>query len=125
MGDLCDPCPLSPENDADDDGLCAAEDNCPDTPNPDQTDTDGDNLGDACDNCPEDFNEDQGDLDGDGVGDLCDCARQNPDEPGPDGECGPDCGMTIAPRRTGDHRGATFSFLMLLPFAFALRRRSP
>lgn len=43
---------LPPIDDADDDGVADAVDNCPDTPNPDQVDTDGDGPGDACDPVP-------------------------------------------------------------------------
>jgi len=56
--------------DADDDGLCDGDDNCPDDPNPDQAD--GDGVGNACDNCPDDPNPDQDDADADGIGDECD-----------------------------------------------------
>lgn len=35
--------------DADGDGWCVAQDNCPETPNPDQRDSDDDGIGDACD----------------------------------------------------------------------------
>ncbi len=58
--------------DDDEDGLCSAEDNCPNVPNPDQADGDGDGVGDACDNCLNAPNPDQSDQDGDAVGDVCD-----------------------------------------------------
>ena len=58
--------------DEDEDGLCAAEDNCPLISNPDQSDLDMDGVGDACDNCIDVQNPDQIDDDGDGIGDLCD-----------------------------------------------------
>ncbi len=58
--------------DTDGDGLCAAEDNCPDVFNTDQTDGDSDGRGDACDNCPAVPNPDQLDADFDGIGDACD-----------------------------------------------------
>ncbi|MDX1510607.1 MAG: thrombospondin type 3 repeat-containing protein [Nitriliruptorales bacterium] len=61
------PCP-----DADQDGVCDGEDNCPDDANADQADGDGDGVGDVCDNCPEASNPGQEDSDGDGVGDACD-----------------------------------------------------
>ncbi len=81
-----------PCSDADGDGICDEEDNCPTTPNADQANSDGDNLGDACDACPNDpdndmdndglcANEDncpmvpnvnQEDLDQDEIGDACD-----------------------------------------------------
>ena len=54
------------------DGVCQAEDNCPDIPNPNQNDFDGDRIGDLCDNCPASANLDQNDADGDGIGDACD-----------------------------------------------------
>ena len=40
--------------DIDGDGICDAEDNCPQVVNPAQTDTDLDGIGDACDPCPAD-----------------------------------------------------------------------
>jgi hypothetical protein len=76
IGDACDDCNILPgtpcddgdactENDVydnncncagtyadnDNDGVCNAEDNCPDTANPDQTDTDNNGVGDACEGC--------------------------------------------------------------------------
>ena len=58
--------------DADADGVCDADDNCPITFNTDQQDTDGDGNGNACDLC---FGDDaEGDSDSDGVcdpNDLC------------------------------------------------------
>jgi len=58
--------------DADADGKCDDEDNCPNTPNPVQEDADSDGKGDACDNCPNVYNPDQTDTDNDGLGDICD-----------------------------------------------------
>ncbi len=97
--------------DADEDGLCDGDDNCPQLANPDQADRDqdgigdacdpcpdsadpenrdrdGDGRGDACDNCPAAVNADQADGDGDGVGDACDnCALDdNPDQGDQDGD---------------------------------------
>jgi hypothetical protein len=90
LGDVCDACPFDPDNDVDDDGICAADadgalDNCPLDANADQADLDGDAEGDVCDpdddgdtvedaadNCPLDANADQADGDGDGIGDVCD-----------------------------------------------------
>jgi hypothetical protein len=51
----CDPatgvCSYAAKNggDTDGDGVCDANDDCPDVPNPDQSDVDRDGLGDACD----------------------------------------------------------------------------
>ena len=61
-------------NDADNDGVLDALDNCPNTPNPTQADLDMDGAGDACDNCPTTSNVGQADGDGDGVGDACEGA---------------------------------------------------
>ncbi|MBK7382176.1 MAG: T9SS type A sorting domain-containing protein [Flavobacteriales bacterium] len=52
--------------DADLDGVCDDEDNCPADANPAQTDTDLDGLGDACDVCPTIFNGTPGDACDDG-----------------------------------------------------------
>ena len=59
-------------NNADGDGLCDEEDNCPDNINTSQSDTDNDGVGNACDNCLSVYNPDQVDFDGDGQGDACD-----------------------------------------------------
>ncbi len=69
--DMC--CP-----DNDNDGLCEADDNCPNESNPGQTDTDSDTVGDLCDNCPDDPNTDQTDADADGIGAACDRCDTNP-----------------------------------------------
>lgn len=90
IGDVCDVCAFDPDNDLDQDGICAFDefgtlDNCPELTNSDQIDTDKDGAGDACDvdddndtvldaadNCPVVVNADQADFDADGVGDACD-----------------------------------------------------
>ncbi len=56
LGDACDACPLDPQNDADEDGVCGDVDNCPSDANADQADADGDDVGDACDCAPDDGN---------------------------------------------------------------------
>lgn len=90
LGDLCDACPIDPENDAEGDGLCESEDNCHGVANPNQADNDIDLIGDACDsdddndsvddledNCPLISNSDQNDIDQDGAGDECDTDDDN------------------------------------------------
>jgi len=64
---VCSGCP-----DADLDGICDADDNCPAIANAGQEDSDSDGVGDACDNCPSIANAGQEDGDSDGVGDACD-----------------------------------------------------
>ncbi|MCP3980203.1 MAG: hypothetical protein GY716_12935, partial [bacterium] len=86
--------------DADEDGICDAEDNCPATANTDQLDTDADGDGDVCDvcptdpgndddadglcfaadNCPDVTNPAQQDTDADGTGDVCDACPFDPDD---------------------------------------------
>ena len=67
------PCkPFVDGEDFDDDGICFADDNCPDDANVDQIDSDDDGVGDTCDNCPDLANPDQVDDDEDGIGDACD-----------------------------------------------------
>ena len=90
--------------DADNDGVCDAEDNCVAVSNPDQTDMDGDSIGDFCDeddddadndgvpdvadNCILDFNPAQADTDGDGTGDAC---NDDDDEDGDEYASALDC----------------------------------
>ncbi|MDM8522467.1 SBBP repeat-containing protein [Desulfococcaceae bacterium HSG8] len=65
--------PMTTLADADGDGLCGSNDNCPDDSNPDQTDTDGDGWGDVCD-CDdedEDVNPDATEI-CNGTDDNCD-----------------------------------------------------
>ncbi len=88
IGDICDPCPIDPLNDADGDGLCANNDNCPTVFNL-QNDIDDDSVGNACDNCQSDPNTDQLDADGDGIGDVCDSC---PDDANNDGDADGLCG---------------------------------
>jgi hypothetical protein len=59
-------------NDNDEDGLCAAVDNCPNAENRNQADGDADTVGNACDNCPTIMNTNQADTDLDTVGEACD-----------------------------------------------------
>ncbi len=40
-------------DDADDDGICTPDDNCPNVANAEQANRDGDEAGDACDECPD------------------------------------------------------------------------
>lgn len=60
------------QKDPDNDGVFAANDNCPTVANPDQADNDQDGVGNVCDNCVDVNNPLQLDLDGDGYGDSCD-----------------------------------------------------
>jgi len=86
--------------DADGDGVCDDDDNCPAIANPDQEDEDEDGIGDACDNCPNDPDKtDPGqcgcgqpdtDSDGDTVADCIDGCPNDPDKVNP-GQCG--CGQ--------------------------------
>lgn len=77
VGEVSSPMVLSaiiydPSQDADDDDVPDAIDNCPVTSNSDQADSDGDDIGDVCDSCPFAANREQADADGDGIGDRCD-----------------------------------------------------
>ncbi|MEE2787857.1 MAG: thrombospondin type 3 repeat-containing protein, partial [Myxococcota bacterium] len=114
IGDACDACPGDASGDADGDGWCESEDNCPNTENPFQVNVDGDDTGDACDPCPLDPLDDvdadgicgdsdncptesnappegeqaQTDTDGDGLGDVCDpCPESATNDTDGDGVC--------------------------------------
>jgi hypothetical protein len=63
-------CPCT-GTDTDTDGVCDADDNCPDMTNPGQEDVDSDGVGDNCDNCPNASNPGQEDADNDGIGNVC------------------------------------------------------
>ena len=98
--------------DADGDGVCDDNDNCPLVANPSQANSDNDGLGDACDNCPiadnpiqacsdntdcigesntclvsTGFCSAQNDNDGDGAGDFCDLDDDNDEIPDVDDNC--------------------------------------
>jgi len=125
-----DPNTCAPGSDADSDGICDANDNCPSTPNHDQLDSDGDGIGDACDtcafdalndadgdgvcgdvdNCPAVANAGQEDADGDNIGDACDtCTDPDHDGFGDPGStsCVVDNCPTIANPDQGDLDGDT------------------
>jgi hypothetical protein len=74
--DADDICPNDPNNDSDADTVCGDIDNCPTVANADQADADGDGFGDVCDNCPINYNPGQEDNlppGGNTVGDACEC----------------------------------------------------
>lgn len=75
---------ITPDPDADLDGVLDCHDNCVAVPNSEQQDFDQDGVGDACDNCPWTFNPDQADADQDGIGDACSTVSIN-DVPGQTG----------------------------------------
>ena len=85
IGDTCDNCPATPNNDQadrDGDGIGDVCDNCPATKNPDQSDRDGDGIGCACDLCPDTADTSEAarsDRDGDGIGDACDLCPDKAD----------------------------------------------
>jgi hypothetical protein len=86
--------------DADQDGVCDDDDNCPTVANPNQEDGDSDGVGDACDNCPYDPDKIEpgicgcgvadDDTDGDGTADCDDGCPSDPLKIAP-GQCG--CGI--------------------------------
>ena len=80
-----------PSEDADNDGIPDATDNCPQASNSGQADKDSDGSGDVCDNCPDVPNSQQVDFDGDGYGDACDQCPSDPLKLAP-GICG--CGVS-------------------------------
>jgi hypothetical protein len=105
---------------ADGDGICDGEDNCPADYNPAQEDADGDGSGDACDSCTDAdqdgvcagadncgalYNPAQDDPDADGVGTACDnCAAvYNPGQENSDGkgDGGDACDMSIYTPQNG------------------------
>ncbi len=88
VGDICDVCPFDPEDDIDDDSLCADSDNCPAMSNQDQADSDSDGFGNACDIC--DGFDDSMDSDNDGVPNGCDLCEGFDDNPDSDGDGVPD-----------------------------------
>jgi len=75
-----DACPNDINNNMDGDNFCGDVDNCSAVANNDQANSDGDAQGDACDNCPDQANADQVDDDGDGVGNACDNQDPAPDQ---------------------------------------------
>ena len=83
VGDLCDPCPLIPnENQVDDDGdgvpnVC---DMCPQIAYEIPIDNDSDGVADVCDPCPSIPNENRADDDGDGVPNVCDNCPSIPNQ---------------------------------------------
>ena len=91
LGDICDPCPDSLDNDEDDDGFCGDPcevdpDSCSESPC-----TGGETV-DCRDNCPDAVNPDQEDIDEDGIGDECDICPFDPaNDPDEDGVCDSIC----------------------------------
>ena len=74
--------------DADGDGVCDPDDNCPNVFNPGQIDSDNDGVGDDCDICP--GFDDNLDSDNDGVPDGCDVCPGFDDLQDGDGDGVPD-----------------------------------
>ncbi|MEN0068058.1 MAG: thrombospondin type 3 repeat-containing protein [Myxococcota bacterium] len=84
IGDVCDVCPIDPDNDPDDDGRCTDSDPCPFDP---LDDADMDGLCGDVDNCPYIENIDQLDSDNDGIGDACTFSIASGDEDEESGGC--------------------------------------
>ena len=88
-------------SDADNDGICDGDDNCPNNANTNQADVDGDGVGDVCDGCPNDPNKTapgqcgcgvaDTDTDNDGTADCNDGCPNDPNKTAP-GNCG--CGSS-------------------------------
>ena len=99
----CGPCP---GGDDDGDGVCNANDNCPNDSNPNQEDCDGDGIGDTCDSTPypdehcsdgvdNDCDDDIDCYDNDCLDDSdCDCNTNGDCDPGETQcNCPEDCGQ--------------------------------
>ena len=85
-------CPLRADDDADGDGLCGDEDNCPEVANANQKDQDGNGIGDACQGAPTCSDGVDNDRDGlidhpsdTGCSDANDVSETNPALPCDDG----------------------------------------
>lgn len=92
----CDPCPMDPDDDQDNDGICGDVDACPN--GDDRIDDDGDGVANACDPCPADAPDDS---DGDGVCDSEDGCPGADDTRDLDGDTVPDACDVCSP---GDDR---------------------
>jgi hypothetical protein len=133
-GDACDVCTNDPDNDADDDGICADSgylppktgdnDNCPDTANPGQEDNvhpngigdhcddpDGDLTPDVSDVCPDDA-----DNDGDGDG-VCNGSAFQPPKTGGNDNC-PNTANSTQENDDGDAWGDACDYCASVPTAW-------